>query len=224
MTNFDFLRSVEVPATTRTYTPISHEQLVNEVREKLDKAGLQIKNEYFSENRNGKQMFGNFTVTADNEMDMNIGFRNSYDKSMQLGLVAGTRVIVCSNLMFAGDFKTVMMHRGEVAKALSKEVEAAVQSLEDNYGSIRRDSDRMKEVQVDKYKIAEIVGEMLMYEELITNTQVKIIKNELDLKTNFSDETIWDIYNHTTEALKVSPVNQVIDNHIGVHQYFMSKV
>jgi hypothetical protein len=220
----EIITNADVPKQTRTYTPISHTDLINEVKEKLDKANLKIKNEYYSENRSGQQMFGNFTVTADDEMDMNIGFRNSYDKSMQMGLVAGTRVIVCSNLMFKGDFRTMMMHRGEIAAEVSKEVEAAVKSLEKNYSAIRKDSDSLKSVCVDKHKTAELVGEMLLYENLITSTQLKIIKNELVLKENFSDETMWDIYNHTTEALKTCPVSNIVDNHIGVHQYFMSKV
>lgn len=224
MTELETILAAQVPATTRTYSPISHAQLIDEVKEQLDRAGLAIKREYYSQNRSGQQMFGSFTVTADNEMDLNFGFRNSYDKSLQLGLVAGTRVIVCSNLMFKGDHKSNMMHTGDSAKQLRENVIAAVNSLETNYAVIRKDSDRLKEVEVDRAKIAELIGEMLMFEDLITSTQVKIIKGELDLKTNFSDRTMWDIYNHTTEALKVNPVSTIIDSHIGVHNYFLTKI
>lgn len=220
----EIIQNAAVPTKTRTYSPISHMNLIDEVKEYLDKSGLKIKSEIYAENREGKQMFGNFTVTADEQMDLNIGFRNSYDRSMQMGLVAGTRVIVCSNLMFKGDFKTMMMHRGDISKEVTGQVEAAVQSLESNYQAIRKDSDKLQSVKVDKSKTAEIVGEMLLFENLITSTQLKIMKNELVLKENFSDETMWDIYNHTTEALKTSPVNSIIDNHINVHQYFMAKV
>jgi len=38
-----------------------------------------------------------------------IGIRNSNDKSIRLGLTAGLRVFVCSNMAFSGDFTPVTM-------------------------------------------------------------------------------------------------------------------
>jgi hypothetical protein len=38
-----------------------------------------------------------------------IGIRNSHDKSIRLGLTAGLRVFVCSNMAFSGDFTPVTM-------------------------------------------------------------------------------------------------------------------
>ena len=37
-----------------------------------------------------------------------IGIRNSHDKSIRLGLTAGLRVFVCSNMAFSGDFRPVL--------------------------------------------------------------------------------------------------------------------
>ncbi|MBZ5492139.1 MAG: hypothetical protein LAO76_14505 [Acidobacteriia bacterium] len=38
-----------------------------------------------------------------------IGIRDSHDKSIRLGLTAGLRVFVCSNMAFSGDFTPVIM-------------------------------------------------------------------------------------------------------------------
>lgn len=217
------LIKVAVPKQTKTYVPVSHESLITLVREQLDKKSLKIKDESFSMNRGGKQMFGNFTIEGGNdEQDLNLGFRNSYDKSMQLGLVAGSRVIVCSNMMFSGDFKSVHMHKEGIKEELEKIVAASIGSLGKNFKQIQKDSKKLKSVKVDKNKIAEILGTMFLHESMITTTQLAIIKEELELQTNFKDETMWDIYNHTTEALKKSPVNQLVDDHIKAHEFFMS--
>ncbi len=37
-----------------------------------------------------------------------IGIRNSHDKSLRLGLTAGLRVFVCSNMAFSGEFTPVL--------------------------------------------------------------------------------------------------------------------
>jgi hypothetical protein len=81
--NLDIILSAAAPATTKTYSPLSHLDLITSVKEQLDKRGLTIKDERYSQNRNGQQMFGHMTVEGYNgDQDMCLGFRNSYDKSM----------------------------------------------------------------------------------------------------------------------------------------------
>lgn len=222
--NRDFFQTVQVPQETKTYVPVAHDELINLVLEHLDKRGLSVKSEHFSTNRGGAQMFGNFTIAGNGEQDMNVGFRNSYDKSMQLGLVAGSRVIVCSNLMFIGDFKAVHMHNAGIKTELEKSVVQSIDSLEINFDHLQKDSKKLKSVKVDRSKIAEVLGDLFLYENIITTTQLQLIKNELDLQVNFKDETMWDIYNHTTEALKKAPVSRIIDDHVNTHQYFMANI
>lgn len=218
------LLNVSVPKETKTYVPVSHEAMINLVREELDKRSIKIKEEQFSANRGGLQMFGQFTLDGGNkEQDLNLGFRNSYDKSMQLGFVAGSRVIVCSNRIFSGDFKTAHMHNSGIKDELDKIVIQTVDSLEINFKQIQKDSKKLKSVKVDRYKIAEVLGDLFLNEEILTTTQLQIIKSELKLQENFKAETMWDIYNHTTEALKKSPVTRLIDDHVRTHEYYMAK-
>jgi len=63
-------------------------------------------------------MFGVITFrkinsTSEENIKVAIGIRNSYDKSMSSGLVVGSTVIVCDNLMFVGDIKVMREHRGK---------------------------------------------------------------------------------------------------------------
>jgi len=225
VTTLTALAETKVPKKTETYTPVSHMELVNALLEQIDKAGLKIKDQRFSANRQGQQMFGNLTIDAGHaEQDINIGFRNSYDKSMQLGFVAGSRVIVCSNLMFSGEFKSVHMHKGEIAAELHKVAEEAVKSLSANFKTILADSKKLKAKKIDQTVINELIGNLFLEQELISVTQLGIIKQELKTSQNFGSESLWDLYNHTTEALKKSPVNKVINDHLSTHQLFMSRV
>jgi hypothetical protein len=217
--------AVPTPSATATYSPLSHADLITSVLEQMDKRGLAIKDERYSFNKGGQQMFGAFTIDGGHgEQDMQIGFRNSYDKSMQVGLVAGSRVIVCSNMMFRGDIKTMMMHRGDVVSEVTKTVDNVVASLESNFKTILKDSSKLKEVTVDPTIIAHVLGELFFQESLVTSTQLNVIKNELKLMNNFGNETMWDIYNHTTEALKSCPVSDLLPHHLKVHDFYLAHV
>jgi hypothetical protein len=221
----EFLTTVPVPKKTETYTPVSHTDLVNALLEQIDKAGLKVKDQTFAQNRQGRQMFGCFTLATENsEQEMNIGFRNSYDKSMQLGFVTGSRVIVCSNLVFSGEAKMVHMHKGEIAAEIGKVAADAVASIASTFKSILADTKKMKAKKVDQNLINELIGGLYLQEELITVTQLGLIKSELKEQRNFGGETIWDLYNHTTEALKTTPVQGLIDSHLRAHNYFLARV
>jgi hypothetical protein len=223
--NREQLFQVPVPALTATYTPLSHENLVNAVLEQLDKKGMQLIDERYSVARSGQQMFGTLTINGGNdEQNIQIGFRNSYDKSLQVGMVGGSRVIVCSNLMFKGDIKTMMMHKGDVVAEVNKTIEMVVGTLEKNLKAIQKDTAKLKEVKVDPTITAHVLGELFFQESLVTSTQLQVIKNELIDLRNFGNETLWDIYNHTTEALKKCPAGDIIPSHLKVHDFYLAHV
>lgn len=220
----DLILGAAVPASTKTYSPLSHLDLINSVKEQLDKRGLTIKDERYQENRKGQQMFGHLTVAGYNgEQDMCLGFRNSYDKSMQVGVVGGSRVIVCSNMMFAGDFKALAMHNGNLVQEMNTMLGKAADRLEEHYRKLQLDSEKMKQVEVNPRLIHEILGELFYSESVVSEAQLRIIRGELREQTNFGDGSLWDIYNHTTEALKTSPSGLIIGRHIDAHQFYMAR-
>lgn len=219
------LLACPVPASTRTYAPVSHRDLIEAVKEELDKRGLVLKDERYQHNRSGQQLFGHMTVGGGNgEQDLALGFRNSYDKSLLLGAAAGARVIVCSNLMFAGDFKVQKMHTpAHLSAGLQSLMREVVDSLEAQFKRIQLDTEKLKQVEVNPRIIHEILGELFYSESVVNEAQLRIIRGELKEQTNFGAGTLWDIYNHTTEALKTTPSGLVIGRHIEAHQFYMQR-
>ncbi|MDO7885364.1 DUF932 domain-containing protein [Hymenobacter cheonanensis] len=219
------LLACPVPASTRTYAPVSHRDLIEAVKEELDKRGLVLKDERYQHNRSGQQLFGHMTVGGGNgEQDLALGFRNSYDKSLLLGAAAGARVIVCSNLMFAGDFKVQAMHTpSHLSAGLQSLVSGVVDNLEAQFKRIQLDTEKLKQVEVNPRIIHEILGELFYSESVVNEAQLRIIRGELREQKNFGDDTMWDLYNHTTEALKTTPSGLVIGRHIEAHQFYMQR-
>jgi hypothetical protein len=90
---------IPVPAPTESYQPVSHFELAS----KRVTIGQDILTDYtlIGENyglaRQGQQLFAVLKFQkGDNGMALSVGFRNSYDKSMTVGLCCGASVFVCA--------------------------------------------------------------------------------------------------------------------------------
>lgn len=203
---FDEICAVALPEETATYMPVSNERLVKSLREMLDGAGIEILTERYELGHHDQQMFGVMTVrpsgvTAGNVTTRALGFRNSYDKSMPVGFVTGTNVIVCSNLMFEGEIKLLRKHTTNVHSDLERLIGEAVGSIEQNYGKIEDQIERLRATEVDRLLAAELCGEMFMVEEIINLRQLSVIKQHWD-SMNQDVQTGFDLMNHCTEAMK----------------------
>ncbi|MBV5327061.1 MAG: hypothetical protein JZU65_05395, partial [Chlorobium sp.] len=104
-----------VPAVpfTKTFHPVHHRDFIQSVREGVKAVGLEIVKSEFVLAAGGQKMFGVYDLSAgSSELCWSIGIRNSMNKSMSLGISAGTRVFVCENLCFSGDFLTLKRRTG----------------------------------------------------------------------------------------------------------------
>lgn len=92
----DILISTPVPSATRTYRPVSHTQLMDLTLDSIHKAGFKLDNETYASAREGKVANGKFTIknVADSEMQLQIGWQNSYDKSLSLKFAIGTKIFI----------------------------------------------------------------------------------------------------------------------------------
>jgi hypothetical protein len=109
----NMLRQLETPPATRTYSPVSHYNLLNIVTAQIENAGMEVLNQRLDVNESGAQMFGSMTLSnGDDKSHFMLGFRNSTNKLISLGFCAGLSIVVCSNMMFSGDYMTFQKHDG----------------------------------------------------------------------------------------------------------------
>jgi hypothetical protein len=102
---------VQEVAFTDTFHPIHHREVISAMRNSVQNVGLEIVNTEYTLAKDGLQFFGVWDLSHRNaDMCWSIGLRNSMDKSLALGIVAGTRVFVCSNLAFSGEYIEFRKH------------------------------------------------------------------------------------------------------------------
>lgn len=109
-TEAEIIQVPEVPFTD-TFHPIHHREIISAMRNSVQNVGLEIVNSEYTLTREGMQFFGVWDLSHRNaDMCWSLGIRNSMDKSLALGIVAGTRVFVCSNLAFSGEYIEFRKH------------------------------------------------------------------------------------------------------------------
>ncbi len=194
--------SVPVPDHTDSYIPVSNKHLIDSVKDQLSSNGLSVSNEQYELSKNGLQMFGSMSIAAnstDNVMVKEFGFRNSYDKSLPVGFVSGSRVLVCSNLMFRGDIILMRKHTLNVYGDFERLLSQAVSGIDTQFSSIQYEYEKMNSIPVSDTEAAHLTGEMY-FKNKIKDTHVSIIRKEWN--DTYKNKTAWDFCQCTTEALK----------------------
>jgi hypothetical protein len=127
----EVVMDVPTPDRTRTWGAIGHGQLIDTLKEAIRNADLVVKKEEYSLSKDGGRMFGVFTMNSDSaERARMLGFRNSIDKTLAVGLTAGTRVFVCDNMAFSGEFLDYHVHRARLTvEVLQIAAKTALQSM-----------------------------------------------------------------------------------------------
>lgn len=105
------VRAVPAVQGTETWNPVPHSQVIDAVQTALAQTGLGIQNKRFELSATGGNLFASYQLDQGHEgSNWQLGFRNSVEKKFAVGITAGTFTIVCSNLVFTGDYLEFRKH------------------------------------------------------------------------------------------------------------------
>ena len=212
------LLTIPEPQQTKTYTPLNHYDFAVNV---LTIASDLLKDYRFDGDgyalsSDGQKMFGVLTYRKESagqdDLKVAIGLRNSYDRSMSAGLVIGSSVIVCDNLIFAGDIKIMRKHQGEsMHDDLHDQIVTAIYKSQHQCTRLAEDVSKMKQVPMDRREKFEYLG-ILTGEGILSPTQFSKAYREIwePSHPEFQADSLWSGYNAATEALKSSAPQDVI--------------
>lgn len=217
----DELKTIPLPASTPTYTPVSHYDLSNSIRTIGQDllSDYQLTQEQYGIAREGKQLFAVLTFKADHsEMGLSIGFRNSTDKSMSIGIAVGSQVYVCSNLMMTGDITVMKKHTANVLETLEDVTINTLYRAQYTFGQLVKDSEVLKAQGMNDEDAFKMIG-LLFGHGVLTPNQLNPVKNFWlkPLHDEFQARNAFSFYNACTEALKTSPPMNVMERHIKLH-------
>jgi len=224
----DVLINAQVPQQTRTYKPITHQQLIDLTLESIQQAGFALDKELYSSTTDGQVANGNFTISnvSDKEMQLQIGWQNSYNKTLSLKFAIGARIFICQNGAVHGDMGSFRKkHMGTVQEFTPAAITEYIKQAGDTFQIMQTERERMKQIEVSRRTQAELVGRLLLEEKLISTMQVNQIAAELANPTYDygAPGSMWELYQFTTQTMRETHPRFWINDHMSAHSFFVNE-
>lgn len=216
------LQEVTTPRATATWFPVPHSQVADITVSTLRDAGYTIRNERWTLSKSDQRLFGVVDLTMPlarwdspgKGATVSLGIRSSFDKRLPLGIVAGSRVFVCSNLAFAGDISYKRKHTRHGLDDFRGQVESAVERLP-QYQAV--ESQRIESWM--NYELNASQADALILALFESGTlglrQFKPVMEEIR-KPTFDDFngklTVWALFNRITTALRQRASQRAIEH------------
>lgn len=217
-----------IPIATRTYKPISNEELINITLESIYASGFELDKETYTQARNGNVANGKYTISnvKDKDMQLQIAFQNSYDRSLSLKWAIGANVFICSNGCVSGDYGAFKKkHMGEITTFAPATIIENIKHSSDIFEIMCNEKEAMKEIEISKSVRAELIGKMYIENDFIESTQLNIIKRELSKPTHDykCENSMWELYNFVNFSMKEVHPSLYMRNHINLHKFFQEQ-
>lgn len=205
------LLGLPLPEETGTFKPVSHYFLVQAIEEALAFRHISITKEEFAVTLDGMKFFAVLQVNAQYEgVNFAIGLRNSNDKSMRLGVVAGYKVTVCDNLSFAGEYKPMLAKHSKNLD-LTESASIAVDRLQRGWKPIREMIDFKRNYELSDTKARDMLYQ-LFTEARLPISLFRTTHKEFFIKPSYDEfrpKTLWSLENAVTTSIKkLQPISQ----------------
>ena len=221
------LRKASLPNHGGRYAVVAHGDVIDNTKNQLAKAGFTIKTEQYRMSNDGNVAQGVYHLDYANDPDMGMMFAwsNSYNKTMRFKCAVGAYVFICSNGVVSGDMGSYSRkHSGTALQDVVDQINHQIQHAKEHYDVLLADKNLLKNVLLTPRDQGRILGELFAHDEILTLTQVGIVKREMDKPTynyNSLSNSAWTMYNHITFALKESHPSSFMKDHQRVHSYFV---
>jgi hypothetical protein len=131
------VEQASTPASSRTWVPVPHHRMLEQVEETLVGNGMTIVNQAHALWNDGMRYFGLLEVSngaAHLDYQLVIGLRNSHDKTFPASLALGSAVFVCDNLSFSAEVTIARRHTRFIERDLPRVIHTSVGRLADVRG------------------------------------------------------------------------------------------
>lgn len=216
---------VAVPQETSSYKPLDNSMLIDLTLDAIEKNGFRLKNEEYLGTSSLNVVTAKYTIESvgDKEMNLMIAWQNSYDKTVSFKFAMGAKILICSNGCVSGDFGTIKKkHVGKIQDFAPNKMKDYIAIAADNFNYLQKERDVMKKIELTEKQKAEILGRLFIEKEVILPNQLSVIKREMKTPSvNYQcPNTLWELYNNVTFALKECPPKDYIEKHMEAHYFF----
>jgi len=226
------LLQIKTPEKTRSYTPVPYKLIIDSMKKELAWREFNILNIDYRTSNKGNRIVGLYKFSPKGEIISDekdrlvrmIGFRSSHDKTMSFGVFSGANVFVCANGVYSSEVSYTKRHMSNVDEMVKEKIHEQLNLIEASFLELQEFREMLKEITFSKKAYAQILGRLIFEKEVLTSTQINIIKDHRRFSEYFSDDSAWSLYNNITEALKVTNPILYQKHHLKVYDLFQEVI
>ena len=221
----EYLRKTQLPVATKSYTVISHGEIIDTVREMLTKHGFIITNELYKAECNGDVALGFMQIETQDDPDMAMTFNwtNSYNKMVRFscsigGFIYDNQVpFVSTNSQASWNRK----HTGTALEETMEVIEAMVASADEHFSQIVTMKNKFKAISVTRKEYAKLMGLLYFDKQVISSEQINLIKREYSKPSfDYNDKgTLWEIYKMVMFGIVDQPPKSWYKQQMDINSY-----
>ncbi len=213
---------IAIPEETDSYVPVSHYHLADKILTVSQDllTDFTLVGESYAIARQGQQLFALLQFKREHsEIGLSVAFRNSYDRSMSVGLAIGASVFICDNLALHGEIAVMKKHTKGVWNTLEDIAITTLYKAQHNFEKVVTDAQRLKGIPIDNREAFQLMG-LLYGRDIVSPRQLPVIRDEW-LKPSheeFKGRNKWNFFNAVTEALKSTPPISIMEKHVKAYR------
>ena len=221
---------VNTPQRTETWTPISHEYLIDEVSRTLNASRMSIAEESHALTRDGQRYFGLFRIEsqdlANKDYSTVMGLRNAHDKCFPAAIAFGASGFVCDNLSFCGETQLGRRHTKNIFRDLPQVISRTIGQLADKWSFQDKRFDAYRNTDISDKEACYLVRGAYRAGACKKTDAMDILDQwENPNHPEFEDRNAWSLFNAFTEELKgnlialpkrTQALHGLLDGHCGV--------
>lgn len=222
------LNRTPTPERTVSWHPVPHLQVLETVEAALAGQGLAISAQAHGLSHDDMRYFGLLEVKATNAEAAYrwvVGVRNSHDKKFPAGIVAGTQVLVCDNLSFAGEITLARKHTPNILRDLPRLARGAVARLRGFWNNQDQRIQAYINTPLQDHQAHDLMIRAVDNDVCPNATIPKVLDHWREPQhVEFEPRTVWSLQNAFTEAIKghlhllperTRRLNTLLDAHTG---------
>ena len=197
------LTKIPMPIQTRSYKPVSHPHIAELIAHEAYRRNYSIASEEYGLSADGAKMFGLFRFHHNGhpEHTRALGFRNSYDKSLAVGLTVGLSVLVCDNLCFGGETTINRKHTSGIE--IEELIPEAFSSLTRQFERLEENVERLKFEYMSTSKAKLAIVKAAETKAIPSCDIIPVLEEYKNPRhEEFSPRNSWSLYNSFTEIVK----------------------
>ena len=205
----DQLRAIPMPATTSTFKPIPHIELVESLEGILSRNRMSIAKEQFAIRRDGSALFGVLNLSYSESADGTaaLGLRTANDKTMSIQICAGLTVFVCDNLAFRGDL-IALKRKHTSGLNLGDELAGAVLRFRDHFTRLVTEIDGLKERRLTDLDAKGLIHDAFAMKLMPVRMLPAVSSAYFEPKsTQLEPRNAWSLHNAFTALAKDMPMS-----------------